>query len=77
MEIPIEDFYEDVLGKAARGQGLSTRELTEATGLPRDAIRDALRGNFVEEEARKLAPVLGLDADALVVRNIDKPVRYE
>lgn len=66
MQIPIEDFYEDVLGKAARGLGLSTSRLSEASGLSKDALREALRGNYREEEARKLANALRLDADALV-----------
>lgn len=67
MQIPIEDFYEDVVGKTAKGLGYSASALAEAAGLDRDAVREALRGNFVEEEARKLAPVLNLNADALVL----------
>jgi len=67
MQIPIEDFYEDVLAKAARGLGLSTTQLSERTGLKKDAIREALRGNFVEDEAKEMAPVLDLDPGALVL----------
>jgi hydroxyacylglutathione hydrolase len=67
MHIPIEDFYEDVIAKAARGLGFSTSHLSELSGLGKKAIRDAMRGNFVEEEAKKLAPALNLDADALVL----------
>lgn len=67
MQIPIEDFYEDVLAKTAKGLGFSASSLAEHAGLDRDAVREALRGDFVEEEARKLAPVLNLDADALVL----------
>ena len=67
MEIPIEDFYEDVLAKSARGLGLSTTQLSEKSGVDKSAVREALRGNFVEDEARKLAPVLELDPDALVL----------
>ena len=67
MQIPIEDFYEDVVGKTARGLGHSASSLAEAAGLDREAVREALRGNFVEEEARKIAPVLNLNADALVL----------
>tara|TARA_B100001123_G_scaffold448788_1_gene611363 strand:+ start:4465 stop:5283 length:819 start_codon:yes stop_codon:yes gene_type:complete len=67
MEISIEDLYEDVLAKSARGLGLSAGQLAESTGLEKEEIRGALRGEFVEEQARKLAPVLNLDADALVL----------
>ena len=66
MQIPIEDFYEDVLAKTAKGLGFSASALAEKAGLDKDAVREALRGNFVEEEAKALAPVLDLDADALV-----------
>ncbi len=67
MQIPIEDFYEDVLAKTAKGLGFSASTLAERAGLDREAVREALRGNFVEEEARKLAPILNLDVDALVL----------
>lgn len=67
MDIPIEDFYEDVIGKAARGLGFSAGVVAEKSGLDREAVRAAMRGNFVEEEARRIAPVLDLDADALVL----------
>jgi hydroxyacylglutathione hydrolase len=67
MQIPIEDFYEDVIAKAARGMGMAASRLSELSGVDKDAIRDAMRGNFVEEEARKIAPFLNLDPDALVL----------
>lgn len=67
MDIPIEDFYEDVIGKAARGLGFSASLVAEKSGLDREAVRAAMRGNFVEDEARKIASVLDLDADALVL----------
>ena len=67
MEVPIEDYYEDVLSKSARGLDIGPGRLAELTGVGRDRIREAFRGNFVEEDARKLAPVLNLDANALVL----------
>lgn len=66
MQIPIEDFYEDVLAKTAKGLGYSASSLAEKAGLGKEAVREALRGKFVEEEARAMAPVLNLNADALV-----------
>ena len=67
MEIPIEDYYEDVLAKTAKGLGFSASSLAEKANLDRDVVREALRGNFVEEEARQLAPILNLDEEALVL----------
>jgi glyoxylase-like metal-dependent hydrolase (beta-lactamase superfamily II) len=79
MQVPIEDFYEDVIAKSARGLGYSTSKLSDKSGVDKDSIRDALRGNFVEEEARKLAPVLNLDPDALVLlgQGTWRPVEVE
>ena len=66
MEIPIEDFFEDVLGKAQRGLGLSDRELASKAGVPTEDLKQAARGDFDEATVRALAPVLNLDADSLV-----------
>lgn len=67
MKVPIEDYFEDMLAKAARGLGLTTSQLADWTGLSRDAIGKALRGRFNEDHVRLLADPLGLDAEALVV----------
>ena len=67
MKAPIEDYYEDILGKAARGLGFSTARIAEQTGLSREAIREALRGVFDEDHARLLAGPLQLDGEALVL----------
>ena len=67
MKVPIEDYFEDVLAKAARGLGLTTSQLADQTGLSRDAIGKALRGTFNEDQVRLLAGPLRLDAEALVV----------
>ena len=67
MKVPIEDYFEDILAKSARGLGITTSQLADRTGLSRDAIGKALRGEFKEDHARRLAGPLGLDAEALVV----------
>lgn len=66
MKVPIEDYFEDILGKAARGLGLSASQIADQTGLSRDAIGKALRGEFNEDHVRRLAGPLRLDAEALV-----------
>ena len=66
MNIGIEDFVEDIVGKAMRGLGISAETLGESSGVPIDKIEALLGGAFDEEVARKIAEPLGLGADALV-----------
>lgn len=66
MKIPIEDFYEDIIGKAMRGLHISESELARRTGVPADIIARLCRGEFCDEPAlRKIAPELGLDPGAI------------
>jgi hydroxyacylglutathione hydrolase len=64
--IPLEDNYDDVLGKAQRGLGVSAAELAARTGLNEAAIRAVMAGQFEEPVARAVAEALGLDAERLV-----------
>ncbi len=66
MSVPIEDEYQDVLKKAAIGLRLSHSALALSSGLNFKQVRTLFDGNFSEIYARKLAPILGLDADKLV-----------
>ena len=66
MSVPIEDEYQDVLKKAAIGLRLSHSALALSSGLNLKEVRALFDGNFSEIDARKLAPILGLDADKLV-----------
>jgi glyoxylase-like metal-dependent hydrolase (beta-lactamase superfamily II)/lambda repressor-like predicted transcriptional regulator len=63
--IDLEDFAEDIIGKAIRGLGLSIRQLADASGVSSGAIDNLLKGNFDEADARAVAPHLGLSPDAL------------
>lgn len=65
-QIPLEDFFNDVLGKAQRGLKLTDEQLAAKAGV---SVADltAVKGGTVNEAAlRKLAPALGLNANALV-----------
>ena len=64
--IALEDNFEDVLGKAMRGQGLDAREAAGKAGLKVEAVNALLAGQFAEAEARALASTLALSPDALV-----------
>ena len=69
MSVPIVDEYQDVLQKAAVGLHLSTfRYRAQLWFEFEEQVRALIDGNFSEIDARKLAPILGLDADKLVSR---------
>ena len=42
-EIPIEDFFEDILAKSQRGLGLSTPELSSLSGVSEEVIASGPR----------------------------------
>lgn len=66
MTIPLEDFSEDILGKAQRGLGIDTGTLAQRTGLDRRTIQELRNGSCDADAIRKVAPVLGLDVDTLI-----------
>jgi glyoxylase-like metal-dependent hydrolase (beta-lactamase superfamily II) len=66
--IPIEDFCEDIVGKAMRGLGLSDSDVASRCNASESQIQAIRRGESTEPTVlRAIAPVLNLDADALVV----------
>ena len=68
MQIPIEDLFEDIIGKAMRGRHISERLLSERTGVELDTLGRLCRGEFCDESALlKIAPVLGLDPGSLTI----------
>ena len=66
MSVPIVDEYQDVLRKAAVGLRLSHSAIALNSGLSLKQVRTLFDGNFSEIDVRKIAPILGLDADKLV-----------
>jgi len=66
MRIPLEDNFEDIIGKAERGLGLSDSAVASRAGLAVEAVQRLRAGHFNEHAARLAAPVLGLNARALV-----------
>ena len=63
--IPLEDNFNDILGKAQRGLKLSDERLAQAAQCSPEELREARAGRFDERVVRRLAPVLGLGADTL------------
>jgi glyoxylase-like metal-dependent hydrolase (beta-lactamase superfamily II) len=68
MSIPLEDNFEDVLGKAIRGTGMADEVLEFRTGVPVATIEKLRDGEADEAALRAVASVLGLDAATLVER---------
>jgi hydroxyacylglutathione hydrolase len=66
MQIPLEDTFSDIVGKAMRGLGLSDSAVAERAGLSAADVQSVRDGTWNAEAARKVAPVLGLGAGALV-----------
>src|SRR5687768_13425477 len=66
MQIPLEDNFEDIIGKAQRGLGLSDEDLAYRAGIAVGVLKDLKAGRVLEGPARLVAPLLGLHADCLL-----------
>jgi glyoxylase-like metal-dependent hydrolase (beta-lactamase superfamily II) len=64
--IPIEDNFEDVLGKAMSGLGLDVAAVADTAGLEPARIEALLAGDIHDAALRALAPPLGLSPEKLV-----------
>lgn len=66
MNIPIEDTFTDIIGKAQRGLGLSDAALAERAGVGTEQVA-ALKAGTVDETAlRKVASALAVGPEALL-----------
>jgi hydroxyacylglutathione hydrolase len=63
--IPLEDNYTDILGKAMRGLKLSDTDVAARTGVGVPQLQTLKAGEFSSAVAAKVAPVLGLNPNAL------------
>lgn len=61
----LEDDFTYVIRKAFKGLNLAPGEAASRAGLPENAVLSFSRGIFSADTARRLAPVLGLNPDAL------------
>jgi len=79
MNLPLEDNFEDILGKAQRGLGLMDEDLAYRAGISTGALRSLQNGQMQEGPARLIAPLLGLHADSLlaVARKVWRPAPVE
>ena len=65
MAIPLEDTFADIVGKAMRGLKLTDARVAEVASVTPDSVHKLRDGEWDEAVARKVAPVLGLKAEAL------------
>lgn len=63
--IPLEDNVGDIIGKAQRGLGISDSELAEKASVSPEIIRKLREGKLDEPALQSVAPILGLDGQAL------------
>lgn len=65
-QIPLEDSFADVIGKAQRGLKISDDDLSKRAGISVEQLTKLKSGEFDEASARKVPPVLNLAVNALV-----------
>ncbi|MEP6974787.1 MAG: MBL fold metallo-hydrolase, partial [Spartobacteria bacterium] len=65
MSIPLEDNFTDIIAKAQRGLGISDTQLAEKSGADAEKIRQLRDGKFDRSTSDRVAPILGLSAEAL------------
>ncbi len=65
MNLPFEDQFSDVIGKAKRGLGLSDVALAAHAGIPVGAIEALKEGEPDEATLLAIAPILGLHGPSL------------
>ncbi|MBA4715892.1 MAG: MBL fold metallo-hydrolase [Verrucomicrobiales bacterium] len=64
--ISIEDYLEDIVGKAMRGKRLSLDQLSDLSNVSKDSIQELLEGEYNESVISSIAPHLNLDTDSLI-----------
>ena len=64
--IPLEDNLSDIVGKAQRGLEISDSQLAERADLTLRQVQEIRSGGFNAVVVSRIAPILKLNADALV-----------
>ncbi len=65
-QIPLEDKFADIVGKAMRGLKLDDAHVAAKAGVAPDSVAALREGHFDAQTARAVAPVLGLGTAALL-----------
>ena len=65
MSVPLEDLFEDIIGKAQRGLKLSDQELVTKAKIDMPALTRLRSGSGTHQEISALALALGLKPEPL------------
>src|ERR1700737_4955061 len=65
MKIPLEDFFEDIVGKAQRGLNLGDQELSQRVHVSSEELWSLKKGSGNPVGVSELAETLGLGPRAL------------
>lgn len=63
----LEDFCEDIIGKAQKGLKISDSELCFKAGIDDQSLEKVKQGHFDANTIRKIAPILKLDEENLII----------
>ena len=66
MPLSIEDFFEDILGKAQYGLRIDTETLAQKAGVERSTVQQLRKGVLDEAALLKVAPILNLHPESLL-----------
>ena len=66
LNIPLEDSFTDIIGKAQRGLSINDEALSAKSGVAVAGIEKLKSGELDEASLRKVSAVLGLGAEALL-----------
>ena len=64
--LALEDFHEDILGKAMRGLGIGKNEMSHRLGVEKSEIEAVLNGRMDEALIKFMAVELQLDSQKLI-----------
>jgi hydroxyacylglutathione hydrolase len=66
MALNLEDFHQDILGKAMRGLGIGKNEISHRLGVEKPEIEAVLNGEVDENLIKSMAVELQLDSQKLI-----------
>ena len=66
MNVVLEDFHEDILGKAMRGLGIGKNEMAQRLGVGKPEIEAILNNKIDEKLIKSMADELELDGLKLI-----------
>ena len=66
MNLPLEDNFEDLIGKAQKGLKVSSGDLAFRAGIPVASLTLLQQGTLLEGPLRQVAPLLNLHAETLL-----------